>query len=59
MNLVDFLVIAHYEEGLREIIKRELPNLKYPLRILKDGQALLIDDNKVKFIGEVKEIIIN
>jgi dipeptidase E len=55
MNLVNFLVIAHYEEGLREIIERKLPNLKYPLRILKDGQALLIKDNKIIFFGEEKE----
>jgi len=59
MGLVDFLVLAHYEEGLKEIIKKNLLNSKYLLRILRDGQALLIDDDKISFIGEGEEEIIN
>lgn len=59
IGLVDFLVIAHYEEYLEDVIKNELSNLKYPLRILKDGQALLIENNKITFLGKEKEVIIN
>jgi dipeptidase E len=59
MGLVDFLVMVHYEDDLKNVIKKKLLNLEYSLRILKDDQALLIENDQVKFIGKEKEEIIN
>ena len=59
MHLVNFLVVAHYDEVWKKVIKKNLPNSKYPIKLLKDEQALLIEDDNIKFIGVGKEEIIN
>lgn len=57
MNLVPFLMLAHYnrrkyQSGVKEGIRKA----HHPVKILKDGQALLIQNGKVKFVGKGKEI---
>ena len=51
LNLVTFLITAHYEPNLKDIIKKEINSTKYPVKILTDKQALLVIDNEVKLIG--------
>jgi len=51
MNLVPFLVVAHYRPEYRESIKRGMEKVKYPVRILTDDQAILVKDDEVKFLG--------
>jgi hypothetical protein len=43
------------EASVREVIK----TLKYPLRILRDGQGILVEDNKYTFVGDGEEVILN
>lgn len=56
LNLVSFLVIAHYAEEYKEIIKEGISKTKYPVRILTDDQALLVRDDEVELVGKGPEI---
>ncbi|MFA5155514.1 MAG: Type 1 glutamine amidotransferase-like domain-containing protein [Patescibacteria group bacterium] len=52
MNLVPFLVTVHYRPEYRELLQAEIPHASCPVRILSDGQALLIKDGREELIGE-------
>ncbi len=58
LNYVPFLLTAHYEPAYETIIREKLSSLKYPLRILKDEQGILVEGKDIKFIGEGKEEVI-
>lgn len=48
MNLVPFLITVHYKDEFKEIIEKEIKKSKYNVEILKDGEALVIENGKVK-----------
>ncbi|MFA5967279.1 MAG: Type 1 glutamine amidotransferase-like domain-containing protein [Patescibacteria group bacterium] len=52
LNLVPFLITAHFEEGLREVITKAANKAKYPVIALTDKQAVLVKGKKTKIIGE-------
>lgn len=56
LNLVPFLLTAHYTFEMKNILKNKILKAKYPTRILQDGQAILVEDNEYKLIGEGEEI---
>jgi len=56
LNLVSFLVIAHYTEEYKEIVKEGISKTKYLVRILTDDQALLVRDDGVELVGKGPEI---
>ncbi|MBU4369807.1 peptidase E [Patescibacteria group bacterium] len=56
LNLVPFLLKAHYKPEERDFLKKKIKEAKYPVRILQDNQAFLVNGNEVKLIGEKKEI---
>lgn len=57
LNLVPFLLSVHYNrEKYREGIKEGVLRSKFPVRILTDDQALLVQDGEVRLIGEGEEI---
>jgi peptidase E len=58
MNLVPFLVKAHYTDDMRPIIEEKMKSSQYPLRILRDGQAILVENDRYTFVGEGKEVIL-
>lgn len=58
LNYVPFVLKAHYEDKMESFIKEKIKTLKYPLHILKDGQGILIEDNKATFFGG-EELIFN
>lgn len=58
LNLVPFLVSVHYSPEYKEILKERIMKSKYPVRILTDEQGLLIQDEKVVFLGTEPEIIL-
>jgi len=58
LNLVPFLLKVHYKPEQKEFLQEKIKQTKYPVRILKDGQALLVKNSEVKLIGEGNEIII-
>lgn len=58
LNLVPFLVMAHYDPEMKNILKEKISNTKYPVRILQDGQGILVEGESYKFIGKGKEVVL-
>lgn len=52
MNLVPFLIKAHYAPEQKELLKEKISQAKYPTRILRDGQAVLVEDEKYTLVGD-------
>jgi peptidase E len=59
LDLVPFLVTAHFEEKLRPIIKKSAQNTKYEVIALTDKQAILIENNCKTIIGTGRRNIFN
>lgn len=51
LNYVPFVLKVHYTEEQEPKVRDNLPALKYPLRILRDGQGILVEDGKYTFVG--------
>ena len=56
LNYVPFVLKAHYKDEAKELVEDKVKTLKYPLRILRDGQGILVEDNKYTFMGEGEEV---
>ncbi len=56
MNLVPFLIKAHYSEDQHPEIKSGSHKSPYPVRLLTNDQALLVQDQTVKLIGKGEQI---
>lgn len=52
LNLVPFLITAHYIEEYKEMIQTAAKNTTYPVVAITDSQALLIVNGKVKLVGK-------
>jgi len=50
LNLVPFLIKAHFKEPDRELIQEKSKVTKYSVKIIKDGQAILVMDNDIKLV---------
>jgi len=58
MNLVPFLIKAHYTSDMLEMLKEKVNDLQYPMRVLNDDQAILVRDGEVQLLGGGDEIIL-
>ncbi len=58
LNYVPFVLKVHYKDEMKSLVKENMKNLKYPLRILKDGQGIIIKDSTYSFIGDGEEVIL-
>ncbi|MDD5146263.1 MAG: Type 1 glutamine amidotransferase-like domain-containing protein, partial [Candidatus Pacebacteria bacterium] len=56
LNLVPFLITAHFKPEYADIIKEAALNCKYPIKILTDQQALAVEDEKVALVGNGDEV---
>jgi len=52
MNLVPFLVVAHYTSDLESIIRPKINQAKYPVKILTDQQAILVKGDKIEILED-------
>lgn len=57
LNLVPFLVTAHFKEELRPVIEKAVKKTKREVIVLTDKQAILINGKNKKIIGKGKENI--
>jgi len=58
MNLVPFVLKVHYKDEQEELIKEHMKDCKYNLRILKDGQGILVENDKYTFVGDGEEVVL-
>lgn len=59
LGLVPFVLKAHYKDEQAEKMREKLKTLKYPIRILRDGQGIIVDDGNYKFMGDGEEVILS
>ena len=59
LNYVPFVLKVHYQDKSHDFIKEKMKALKYPLRILRDGQGILVENGKYTFVGDGKEVKIS
>lgn len=57
LNYVPFVLKVHYKDEMENTVKEKMKTLKYPLRILRDGQGILVENDKYTFFGD-EEIIL-
>lgn len=56
LGYAPFVVYAHYTDEDMGEIKAHEQGLVYPLRILRDGQGILLEDGRDRFVGEGEEV---
>ena len=56
MNLVPFLMTAHYKPEFHDLLKGRISTANYAVKILDDDQALLVQDDTCTLIGSGSEI---
>lgn len=59
LNLVPFLITAHFDQKSRPIIEEAAKNTKYKVISLTDKQAILVKGRSTKIIGRGKKNIFN
>jgi hypothetical protein len=47
---------VHYDPRYNDLIKEHASTAQYPVRILNDDQAFLVQDQKITFLGPGEEI---
>lgn len=52
MNLVPFLILAHYSPEMDPIIKPKIDAAKYPVKLLTDQQAIMVKDDKIELLED-------
>lgn len=51
LHLVPFLLWVHYKPTYKDILKEAIAKTKYPVRILTDDQAVLIQNGEMQLVG--------
>jgi len=59
LNYVPFVLKVHYKDEQAVKIREKMQSLKYPIRILRDGQGILVEDGKYTFVGDGEEVKLN
>lgn len=59
MNLVPFAIAPHIDETNIEATKNEAAKVSYPVIALSDKQAILVDGDKIKIIGDGEKLVFN
>jgi hypothetical protein len=58
LNMVPFMIQAHYTEEKIEMYKEKTKDLDCPVKFLRDGQGFLVEDSKYTFLGDGEEVVI-
>lgn len=52
MNLVPFLIVAHYTSGHDALIKSKIEKTEYPVKLLTDQQAILVKGDRIETLND-------
>ncbi len=58
LNYVPFFIKAHYTDEVAEKLKEKQKTLPLPLRVLRDGQGIIVEDGEVEFVGSGEEVVL-
>lgn len=56
LNYIPFCLKVHYTDDMETTVRETMKKLKYPLRILRDGQGILVEDGEYTFVGDGEEV---
>lgn len=56
LGYVPFVLKVHYTDDKELYVKERMKLLKHPLRILRDGEGILVEDGEFDFIGDGPEV---
>ena len=59
LNLVPFNLIVHYNLKDAMLVSRAIHGSHYPVRILTDDQAFLVEDGKTTLVGKGAEVVLS
>ena len=59
MGLIPFLIKAHFVTEEKDFVSQQAKKTEFPLVALADTQAILVEDNKIKLVGEGGEYFWN
>lgn len=59
LNLVPFLITAHFQKKYEKIVKEAAQKTKLPIIAITDKQAILVKGKKVSIIGQGKKNVFN
>jgi dipeptidase E len=59
MNYVPFVLKVHYTDDTEKMVREKMKTLQHPLRILRDGQGILIEDGIYTFTGSGQETLLD
>lgn len=57
LNYVPFALKVHYRDEAENLIREKMKTLKYPLRILRDGQGIVVENGRYTFLGGEETIL--
>ncbi len=58
LNYAPFVLKVHYKDEQEDFIRERMKTLNYPLRILRDGQGIIVEGDKYTFMGDGEEVIL-
>ncbi len=56
LGLTNFLMSVHYKPEYNDVLREGILQAKYPVKILTDDQAVIVQDEVVKLVGIGEEI---
>ncbi len=59
LNLVPFLLTAHFEEKYRKDIEEGAKKTDLPVVALNDKQAIIVESGKIKLVGDKNQVFYN
>lgn len=58
LRYVTFVLKVHYTDEAETVVREKKRDLKYPLRILRDGQGIVVEDGEYAFVAGEEETVI-
>ncbi|MFH1367284.1 MAG: Type 1 glutamine amidotransferase-like domain-containing protein [Patescibacteria group bacterium] len=52
MNLVPFLILAHYKPEMEPVIRPKIEKASYSVKLLTDQQAILVEGDRIEFLED-------
>ena len=59
LNYVPFILKVHYTDEKENGLREKMKNLKYPLRILRDGEGIICENDNCSFVENKEEVKLN